>query len=99
MEIMARKGFLKYQKCDAVTTIPVKFGKLEPGNLFYLADYGDEMLLVCMNERKNREYDRNCVIIVAQDKGYCGLGMWLPDDEEVYVIEDTNVILRAYYLL
>lgn len=93
------KGFLKYQKCDANSLIKTKFYKLEPGNLFFVPGYEHDMLCVCMNERKNRDYDRNCVIIVAQDKGYCGLGLWLEDHEEVYVVDDPNVVLRAYYML
>jgi hypothetical protein len=91
--------FPKYQKCDASSLILTRFGKLEPGNLFFMEQFKYEMLMIVTNERKEVSYDRNCTAVVALDKSYCGLSFWLPDDEEVYVVEDSNVVLRAYYLL
>lgn len=95
---MAKKGFPKYQRCDVSSLILTTFGKLEPGNLFFMKDFKLEMLCVCINERLDIEFDRNCAIIVAQDKTYCGLSFWLADDEEVYVVEDSNIVLRSYYM-
>lgn len=96
---MAKKGFPKYQRCDASTLTPIKFGKLEPGNLFFMREFKYEMLMVVTNERTEVKYDRNCAVVVAQDKTYCGLGFWLADDEDVYVVEDSNLLLRSYSLL
>ena len=94
-----RKGYLKYQRSDVSTLELVKFYKLEPGNLFFMKDFKHEILMIVMNERKDMKYERNCVCIAANDKNYCGIGMYLDDHDEVYVVDDPNVVLRAYYML
>lgn len=96
---MAKKGFPKYQRCEVSSLTQTKFYKLERGNLFFMPGYEYDMLCVVMNERPDVKFDRNCVVIASQDKGFCGLGMWLDDHEDVYVVEDSNVLMRAYYLL
>lgn len=95
---MTKRGFPKYQRCDISSLTSTTFGKLEPGNLFFMEQFKYEMLMLCINERLDVEFDRNCAVISYQDKGYCGLSFWLADDEEVYVVEDSNIVLRSYYM-
>ena len=94
-----RKEYVKYQNSDVSTLELVKFYKVDQGNLFFFKDYKHDMLLIRMNERKDVKFERNCVCIAAKDMNYCGLGMYIDDSEEVYVVDDPNIVLRSYYLL
>jgi len=45
------------------------------------------------------KYERNCVCIAAKDLNYCGVGMYIDDHDEVYVVDDPNIVLRSYFML
>jgi len=94
-----RKKYVKFQNSDISTLELVMFYKVDQGNFFFLKDYKHDMLFVRMNERKDMKYERNCVCIAAKDLNYCGVGMYIDDHDEVYVVDDPNIVLRSYFML
>jgi hypothetical protein len=90
--------FLRYTKAIVMETTKTTFGKLIPGNLFYLHGNPD-VLFVSMipNKEINVLGQRNCASIVAKDPSYCGMSLFLDDRDIVEVVRDSNVTLKGYY--
>lgn len=87
--------FPKYTGHQVFCTEKAQFKDVDIGNLFFLVD----MLCVRMNYPHRRQMARNTCVIVADDPGLCGMGLYTDGEDEVYVVVESTVTLRGAQLV
>lgn len=83
--------FPKYTRHTIFCTEEAKFRDVDVGNLFFI---GSD-LYIRINIPPKRAFSRNAVIILSQDPGLCGIGIYLESQDEVEIVTETSINLKG----
>jgi len=87
--------FPKYTRHTIFCTTAGKFADVDIGNLFFISSD----LYIRINIPAKRMFSRNAVIILSEDPGLCGIGIYLDSTDEVEIVTESSITLKGDSLM